>query len=191
MLYNYLTIRYKVFVIELGRSALKELSKKENDFNFLFKTKQELNDARLVLNYMKRAVQSETGGAAIGMAGSTAYATTKAMGGNTQLANATKELTDVIRDKITNSADFSAVLFNPDSKDALLKLAKGKTTLGVIQDATKVIGKTAGIVALRGGPMLSVEQAPKEAVNAQPQTGEVSVQSLSDEDLKKLLEEQQ
>ena len=27
MLYNYLTIRYKVFVIELGRSALKELSK--------------------------------------------------------------------------------------------------------------------------------------------------------------------
>ena len=27
MLYNYLIIRYKVFVIELGRSALKELSK--------------------------------------------------------------------------------------------------------------------------------------------------------------------
>ena len=27
MLYNYLTIRYKVFVIELGRSALKEFSK--------------------------------------------------------------------------------------------------------------------------------------------------------------------
>jgi len=171
--------------------ALKELNKKENDFNFLFKTKQELNDARLVLNYMKRAVQSETGGAATGMAGSTAYATTKALGGNTQLANATKELTDVIRDKITNSADFSAVLFNPDSKDALLKLAKGRTTLGVVKDATKVIGKTAGIVALRGGPMLSVEQAPTEAVNAQPQTGAVSIESLSVDELQRLLEEQQ
>ncbi len=171
--------------------ALKELSKKENDFNFLFKTKQELNDARLVLNYMRRAVQSETGGAAAGMAGSTAYALTKAGGGNTQLANASKELTDVIRDKITNSADFSAVLFNTDSKDALLKLAKGKTTLGFIKDATKVIGKTAGIVALRGGPMLSVEQAPTEAVNAQPQTGKVSIESLSVEELQRLLEEQQ
>ena len=171
--------------------ALKELNKKENDFNFLFKTKQELNDARLVLNYMRRAVQSETGGAATGMAGSTAYATTKALGGNTQLANATKELTDVIRDKITNSADFSAILFNPDSKDALLKLAKGRTTLGVITDATKILGKTVGIAAVRGGPMLSVEQAPKEAVNAQPQTGTVSIESLSDDELKRLLQEQQ
>lgn len=171
--------------------ALKELNKKENDFNFLFKTKQELNDARLVLNYMRRAVQSETGGAATGMAGSTAYAITKAGGGNTQLANATKELTDVIRDKITNPADFSAILFNPDSKDALLKLAKGRTTLGAITDATKVIGKAVGIAAVRGGPMLSVEQAPKEAVNAQPQTGTVSIESLSVDELKRLLEEQQ
>lgn len=164
--------------------ALKELNKKENDFNFLFKTKQELNDVRLVLNYMRRAVQSETGGAATGMAGSTAYATTKALGGNTQLANATKELTDVIRDKIINSADFSAILFNPDSRDALLKLAKGKTTLSVIQDASRIIGKTVGIAAVRGGPMLSVEQAPSEAVNKQAPTG---IEALSDEELKQLL----
>jgi len=177
--------------------ALKELNKKENDFNFLFKTKQELTDARLVLNYMKRAVQSETGGAASGMAGSTAYATTKAFGGSTQLANANKELTDVIRDKITNSADFSAILFNTDSKDALLKLAKGQAagfgakTLNALQNATKVLAKTTGIVAARGGPMLSVEQAPTEAVNAQPQTGAVSIESLSVDELQRLLEEQQ
>lgn len=166
--------------------ALRELNKKESDFKFLFQSKQDLNDAKLVLNYMRRAVQSETGGAATGMAGSTAYATTKALGGNTQLANATKELTDVIRDKITNSADFSAILFNPDSRDALLKLAKGKTTLGFVQDASRIIGKTAGIAAVRGGPMLSVEQAPAEAINAAQPTG---LENMTTEQIQQMLQQ--
>lgn len=166
--------------------ALRELNKKESDFNFLFQNKQDLNDAKLVLNYMRRAVQSETGGAATGMAGSTAYATTKALGGNTQLANATKELTDVIRDKITNSADFSAILFNPDSRDALLKLAKGKTTLGFIQDASRIVGKTAGIAAVRGGPMLSVEQAPAEAINAAQPSG---LENMTTEQIQQMLQQ--
>lgn len=166
--------------------ALRELNKKESDFKFLFQSKQDLNDAKLVLNYMRRAVQSETGGAATGMAGSTAYATTKALGGNTQLANATKELTDVIRDKITNSADFSAILFNPDSRDALLKLAKGKTTLGFVQDAARIVGKTAGIAAVRGGPMLSVEQAPAEAINAAQPTG---LENMTTEQIQQMLQQ--
>lgn len=166
--------------------ALKELNKKESDFKFLFQSKQDLNDAKLVLNYMRRAVQSETGGAATGMAGSTAYATTKALGGNTQLANATKELTDVIRDKITNSADFSAILFNPDSRDALLKLAKGKTTLGFVQDAARIVGKTAGIAAVRSGPMLSVEQAPAEAINAAQPTG---LENMTTEQIQQMLQQ--
>jgi len=140
---------------------------------------------------MKRAIQTEAGAPATRMAGSTSYATTKTLVRNMHLHNAKNALTYVISYKITNSADFSAVLFNPDSKDALLKLAKGRTTLGVVKDATKVIGKTAGIVALRGGPMLSVEQAPTEAVNAQPQTGAVSIESLSVDELQRLLEEQQ
>lgn len=166
--------------------ALRELNKKESDFKFLFQSKQDLNDAKLVLNYMRRAVQSETGGAATGMAGSTAYATTKALGGNTQLANATKELTDVIRDKITNSADFSAILFNPDSRDSLLKLAKGKTTLGFVQDAARIVGKTAGIAAVRGGPMLSVEQAPAEAINAAQPTG---LENMTTEQIQQMLQQ--
>lgn len=166
--------------------ALKELNKKESDFNFLFQNKQDLNDAKLVLNYMRRAVQSETGGAAMGMAGSTAYATTKALGGNTQLANATKELTDIIRDKITNSADFSSILFNPDSRDALLKLAKGRTTLGFVQDAARIVGKTAGISAVRAGPMLSIEQAPDEAINATQPTG---LENMTTEQIQQMLQQ--
>jgi hypothetical protein len=166
--------------------ALKELNKKESDFNFLFQSKQDLNDAKLVLNYMRRAVQSETGGAAMGMAGSTAYATTKALGGNTQLANATKELTDIIRDKITNSADFSSILFNSDSRDALLKLAKGRTTLGFVQDAARVVGKTAGISAVRAGPMLSIEQSPDEAINATQPTG---LENMTTEQIQQMLQQ--
>jgi hypothetical protein len=166
--------------------ALKELNKKESDFNFLFQSKQDLNDAKLVLNYMRRAVQSETGGAAMGMAGSTAYATTKALGGNTQLANATKELTDIIRDKITNSADFSSILFNPDSRDALLKLAKGRTTLGFVQDAARIVGKTVGISAVRAGPMLSIEQAPDEAINATQPTG---LENMTTEQIQQMLQQ--
>jgi len=166
--------------------ALKELNKKESDFNFLFQSKQDLNDAKLVLNYMRRAVQSETGGAAMGMAGSTAYATTKALGGNTQLANATKELTDIIRDKITNSADFSSILFNSDSRDALLKLAKGRTTLGFVQDAARIVGKTAGISAVRAGPMLSIEQSPDEAINATQPTG---LENMTTEQIQQMLQQ--
>ena len=122
----------------------------------------------------------------MGMAGSTAYATTKALGGNTQLANATKELTDIIRDKITNSADFSSILFNSDSRDALLKLAKGRTTLGFVQDAARIVGKTAGISAVRAGPMLSIEQSPDEAINATQPTG---LENMTTEQIQQMLQQ--
>lgn len=168
-------------------TALKELNKKDSDFNFLFQSKQDLNDARLVINYMQRVLQSETGGAATGMAGSTAYATTKALGGNTQLANASKELTDVLRDKITNPEVFSRILFDTDSKDALIALAKGKTTLEKVKSASTALAKVGGITAVRGGPMLSPEYAPGEAVNKQPEAP--SLENMSDEELKRLYNE--
>jgi hypothetical protein len=167
--------------------ALKELNKKDGEFGFLFQQTSDLNDARLVTNYMKRVLQSETGGAAAGMAGSTAYATTKALGGNTQLANASKELTDVLRDKITNPEVFSRILFDTNSKDALIALAKGKTTLEKVNSAITAIGKVGGITAVRGGPMLSPEYAPGEAVNA-PNVP-AGVEGLSDEELRRLYNE--
>ena len=167
--------------------ALKELNKKDGEFNFLFQQKSDLNDARLVTNYMKRVLQSETGGAATGMAGSTAYALSKAGGGNTQLANAAKELTDVLRDKITNPEVFSRILFDTNSKDALIALAKGKTTLEKVNSAITAIGKVGGTTAVRAGPMLSPEYAPGEAVNA-PNVP-AGVESLSDEELRRLYNE--
>ena len=167
--------------------ALKELNKKDGEFGFLFQQTSDLNDARLVTNYMKRVLQSETGGAAAGMAGSTAYALTKAGGGNTQLANASKELTDVLRDKITNPEVFSRILFDTNSKDALIALAKGKTTLEKVNSAITAIGKVGGITAVRAGPMLSPEYAPGEAVNA-PNVPS-GVEGLSDEELRRLYNE--
>jgi hypothetical protein len=167
--------------------ALKELNKKDGEFGFLFQQTSDLNDARLVTNYMKRVLQSETGGAAAGMAGSTAYALTKAGGGNTQLANASKELTDVLRDKITNPEVFSRILFDTNSKDALIALAKGKTTLEKVNSAITAIGKVGGITAVRGGPMLSPEYAPGEAVNA-PNVP-AGVEGMSDEELRRAYEE--
>jgi hypothetical protein len=167
--------------------ALKELNKKDGEFGFLFQQTSDLNDARLVTNYMKRVLQSETGGAAAGMAGSTAYALTKAGGGNTQLANASKELTDVLRDKITNPEVFSRILFDTNSKDALIALAKGKTTLEKVNSAITAIGKVGGITAVRGGPMLSPEYAPGESVNA-PNVP-AGVEGLSDEELRRLYNE--
>lgn len=167
--------------------ALKELNKKNGEFNFLFQQTSDLNDARLVTNYMKRVLQSETGGAAAGMAGSTAYALTKAGGGNTQLANASKELTDVLRDKITNPEVFSRILFDTNSKDALIALAKGKTTLEKVNSAITAIGKVGGITAVRAGPMMSPEYAPGEAVNA-PNVPS-GVEGLSDEELRRLYNE--
>lgn len=167
--------------------ALKELNKKDGDFNFLFQSKQDLNDARLAINYMQRVLQSETGGSATGLAGSTAYATTKALGGNTQLANASKELTDVLRDKITNPEVFSRILFDTNSKDALIALAKGKTTLEKVKSATTAIAKVGGITAVRGGPMMSPEYAPGEAINA-PNVP-AGVEGMSDEELRRAYEE--
>jgi hypothetical protein len=167
--------------------ALKELNKKDGEFGFLFQQTSDLNDARLVTNYMKRVLQSETGGAAAGMAGSTAYALTKAGGGNTQLANASKELTDVLRDKITNPEVFSRILFDTNSKDALIALAKGKTTLEKVNSAITAIGKVGGITAVRAGPMMSPEYAPGEAVNA-PNVPS-GVEGLSNEELRRLYNE--
>ena len=163
-------------------TALKELNKKDGDFGFLFQSKQDLNNARLVINYMQRVLQSETGGAATGMAGSTAYATTKALGGTTQTANATKELADVLRDKLTNPEVFSKVLFDVDAKDKLIALAKGKTTVEKLKDATTSLAKVSGITAVRGGPMLAPEFAPAEAVNAVPAPAP-DLEKMSNEEL--------
>jgi hypothetical protein len=167
--------------------ALKELNKKNGEFGFLFQQTQDLNDAKLVTNYMKRVLQSETGGAATGMAGSTAYATTKALGGNTQLANANKELVDVLRDKLVNPESFAQILFDVNAKDNLIALAKGKTTLEKVNSAIKSIAKVGGVQAVRGGPMLSPEYAPGEAVNA-PNVP-AGLEGLSDDELRRLYNE--
>jgi hypothetical protein len=170
--------------------ALSELSKKDNDFDFLFKTKQDKNDTLLAMNYMKRVLQSEAANAPTGLAGGVAYGVTKAAGGTTQLANANKSLFDALRDVVNNPVSFAQVIFDPNAKDALVSLAKGKTTVDKINNATEKLGNVLGIAAVRGIPMATPEKAPAEAVNAQTE-GNVSVQSLTDEQLMDLLKQAQ
>lgn len=170
--------------------TLSELSKKDNDFDFLFKTKQDKNDAILAMNYMKRVLQSETANAPTGLAGGAAYGITKAAGGSTQAANASKGLFDAIRDVVNNPVSFAQVLFDPNSKDALMALAKGKTTVEKITNATEKLGNVLGIATVRGLPMLTPEKATAESINA-PAEGRVSVESLTDEQLMNLIQQQQ
>lgn len=171
------------------QSALAELGKKDGEFDFLFPKKADKNDAILIMKYMSKVVQNEGAGAPSGVAGGAAYMGTKAIGGSTQAANASKGLFDAVRDVINNPASFSEILFNPDSKAALLELAKKKSTPEKMLDATKKILKVGGIAAVRGAPMLSVEQPTNEAVNNP--TPEVSVEQLSDEELMKRYKELQ
>lgn len=169
-------------------AALAELGKKEGEFDFLFKTKQDKADTLLAMNYIKRIIQTEAAGAPSGIAGGVAYMGTKAGGGSTQAANASKGLFDVLRDVVNNPVSFSEVLFNPESKAALLDLAKKKTTVERLVNATQKIGKVALIGGVRAGPMLAPEQAPAEAVNAPQQQG---IESLSVEEIQKRIQELQ
>jgi len=169
--------------------ALSELSKKDNDFDFLFKTKQDKNDAILSMNYMKRVLQSETANAPTGLAGGAAYGITKAVGGSTQTANASKGLFDAVRDVVNNPVSFAKVIFDPDAKDSLIALAKGKTTVEKLTNATEKIGNVLGVATIRGIPMLTPEKATAESINA-PTEGNVSVESLTDEQLMNLLKKQ-
>jgi len=140
----------------------------------------------LAMNYIKRIIQTEAAGAPSGIAGGVAYMGTKAGGGSTQAANASKGLFDVLRDIVNNPVSFSEVLFNPDSKKVLLDLATKKTTVDKVLNATQSLGKVVGIAGVRAGPMLAPEQAPAEAVNAQPAT---ELEQLSIEELQKRLKQ--
>lgn len=164
--------------------ALKELGKKEGEFGFLFKNKQDINDATLVLNYMKRVIQSESPSGLQGVSGAVGYSGTKAIGGTTQQANIVKETIDGLKSLIVNPKELGELLFNPDSKDALLALAKGKTTSEKIAELGKITAKIGGAAALRAGPMMSPEQAPGESVNA-PNVAP-SLEKMSDEELRQL-----
>lgn len=171
------------------QAALSELGKKESEFDFLFPKKSDKNDAILIMQYMRKVVQNEGAGAPSGLAGGAAYMGTKAVGGSTQAANASKGLFDAIRDVINNPVSFSEVLFNPDSKAALLELSKKKSTPEKMVDATKKILKVGGIATVRGAPMLSVEQPTNEAINKQ--IPEVTIEQLSDEELLRRYKEMQ
>lgn len=171
------------------QAALSELGKKEGEFDFLFPKKADKNDAVLVMKYMSKVLQNEGAGAPSGLAGGAAYMGTKAAGGSTQAANASKGLFDAVRDVINNPVSFSEVLFNPESKAALLELAKKKSTPEKMLDATKKILQVGGIATLRGTPMLSIEKAPSEAIN-NPEPS-VSVEQLSDEELLRRYQEMQ
>ena len=109
------------------------------------------------------------------------YAGTKAMGGNTQQANMAKESFSAIKDFVNSPAAFSEILFNPNSKQALIDLATSKSVGQKGLDALITIGKVGGTAALRGAPMLSIEKAP-DSTSEQP-TGTVDVRSLSDAEL--------
>jgi hypothetical protein len=185
-----ITQTHHLFLIQCVNvnAALTELSKKEGDFDFLFKTKQDKADTLLAMNYIKRIIQTEAAGAPSGIAGGVAYMGTKAGGGSTQAANASKGLFDVLRDVVNNPVSFSEVLFNPESKAALLDLAKKKTTVDRLVNATEKIGKVAAIGAVRAGPMLAPEQAPAEAVNAPQEQG---IESLSVEEIQRRIQELQ
>lgn len=165
-------------------TALKELGKKEGEFDFLFKNKQDKNDAILALNYMKRVLQSESPAGLQGVSSSVGYGTTKAMGGTTQQANIIKETIDALKSLIVNPKEFGEVLFNPDSKDALVALAKGKTTPEKLQAFATSTAKLAGIAAVRAGPMMTPEQAPESAKGGE----QPDISNMSAEELLKLRE---
>jgi hypothetical protein len=169
-------------------AALAELNKPQNELSFLFKDKADLDQAKLVMNYMQRVLQGENVGSA-GIGGSAAYAGTKAMGGNTQQANMAKESFSAIKDFVNSPAAFSEILFNPESKQALIGLATNKSIGQKGLDALITVGKVGGTAALRGAPMLSIEKAP-DATPTEPQTGTVDVKSLSDEQLIQLYQQQ-
>lgn len=159
--------------------ALKELGKKEGEFDFLFKNKQDKNDAILALNYIKRAIQSEAPAGMQGISESAAYGTTKALGGTTQQANIAKEVINGLKSLVVNPKEMGEILFNPDSKDALIALAKGKTTPEKLQALATSTSKLVGAAALRAGPMLSIEQAPENAKGGpQPDINNMSVEEL-------------
>jgi len=161
-------------------AALADLNKPDSELAFLFKDKKDLADAKLAMNYMQRVLQGENVGSS-GLGGSAAYAGTKAMGGNTQQANMAKESFSAIKDFVNSPAAFSEILFNPNSKQALIDLATSKSVGQKGLDALITIGKVGGTAALRGAPMLSIEKAP-DSTSEQP-TGTVDVRSLSDAEL--------
>jgi hypothetical protein len=165
-------------------TALKELGKKDSEFSFLFKNKQDMNDAVLVLNYMKRALQNETPGGLQGISGGAGYSLTKASGGTTQQANIIKETIDSLKSLIVNPKEMGEILFNPDSKDALLALAKGKTTPEKIQALATSTAKLVGAAGVRAGPMMTPEQAPENATGGPKQ----DINNMSVEELLKLKE---
>jgi len=169
-------------------TALAELNKPDSELAFLFKDKKDLNDAKLAMNYMQRVLQSENVGSA-GLGGSAAYASTKALGGSTQQANMAKESFSTIKDFVNSPAAFSEILFNPNSKQALIDLATNKSVGQKGLDALITIGKIGGTAAIRGAPMLSIEKTPADSTNPQAEATQ-DYSKLTDQQLIQLYQQQ-
>ena len=137
-------------------AALRELSDKKSQFVSLFPSASDLADAKLALQYMRRVVTSEGSAALPSIKGGAAYAGARAMGANAQTAMVVREtLPQIFKDLIASPSAMADVFFNPNSKAAILALARGKTTGQKALDALNTLGSISATAALRAGPMIS------------------------------------
>lgn len=160
---------------------LKELNSKKGDFSFLFPSASDKADVNLAIQYMQKVLKSESAGGAGGVKGGEVYSITRGAGGSSQLGNALKELTGLVKDVVANPNAFADVIFNPDTVLSLKEAQKANTPTKIL-NAVKNLGESLFKFAPRTAPMMGSTEQPTVTTEQQAQQGQ--------DDLAALLEEQ-
>jgi hypothetical protein len=162
------------------QTALTELGKKKSDFDFLFTNQTDKADALLAMAYMKKVLKDEAPSGKGGISGGEAYATARAFGGSSQVANAVKEIAGHVRDLVASPSAFADVIFNPDTVKKMAEAQK-TPTIKKLTDLSVRLGDATAKFAPRVGPMVETTQPTdtSEPIETTPQiTPEAALQQL-------------
>lgn len=171
------------------QTALRELTKKEGDFDFLFGTQKagtpaniNKDDAILALTFMRKILKNEGAGGLGGPGTGEIYSGVRGLGGTSQQANLGKELFATIRDIVATPNAFADVIFNPETVKKMAEAQrKGKVFKAV--DLIQSLGASAAKFAPRVGPMVETSQPTDTTA---PSAAEPSTQITPEDALRQL-----
>lgn len=140
-------------------AALREMDRRKGSLGQLFANAADLKEAELAMRAMRRILSTEAPSGAAGPSASAAYTAARAGGGSAAAALSVRDfLYPIVRDVIASPEAFAKVIYQPNNRKFLMKLANPKTKTQRAWEISRALVESIGIGGVRGGPSMETTQ---------------------------------
>jgi hypothetical protein len=165
------------FAIDKALAAMN----KKSDLGQLFALPQDLADARLAMQWMKRVLTKESASAPGGVGSGAVFGGARTAGLGYGESVVLREAAALLRNVIASPEAFSNIIFSPENRKVLMDLSTKKTLTQKGLDSLYEITKIGATGAVRAGPMMDTTRPEMRSLPTQESVAGPTLEELEAE----------